>query len=108
MRSVDCANWRTFTGELKEVAKRLQKTIWEMMRWSRGFGRDTQTTPHMLALRKTAQQEPIDKDEGKAALLTEKFFPPRGDADLSDIHSEPWRNDGEETLEHRHNSNTYD
>jgi hypothetical protein len=43
----------------------------------------------MLALRKTAQQEPTDKDKGKAALLTKKFFLLRGDADLSDIHSEP-------------------
>jgi hypothetical protein len=43
----------------------------------------------MLALRKTVQQEPTDKDKGKAALLTEKFFLLREDTDLSNIHSKP-------------------
>jgi hypothetical protein len=43
----------------------------------------------MLALRKTAQQGLTDKDKGKAALLTKKFFLLRGDADVSNIHNKP-------------------
>jgi hypothetical protein len=43
----------------------------------------------MPALRRRPGDAPESKDDVKAAMLAEKFFPPSGNADLTDVVGEP-------------------
>lgn len=86
IRRANRSLWRTFISELTERAEHRQsRNIWKLSRWSRRVAGKTQADPHLPPLRRTDQEEVTDNNVLKTAILTEKFFPQTGQADVSDL-----------------------
>jgi len=81
--------WREFVGNLHQNAARPEKTLWDLMRWSKGSTAETSVTSHMPALRRTTQEMTTGDNQQKALLLAAKFFSQTDEADLSDVQGEP-------------------
>jgi hypothetical protein len=61
------------------------KGLWRLSGWSRRTAGASQADPHLPALRRRGNETPTQDNVQKVQILTEKFFPATGDADLSDI-----------------------
>jgi hypothetical protein len=77
-------NWRRFVAELKEQPPQPYQSLWRLMRWSRERA-GMPACPHIPPLRASANETPVNGDDERMRLLAERFFPPPGEADLSDI-----------------------
>jgi Reverse transcriptase (RNA-dependent DNA polymerase)/Endonuclease-reverse transcriptase len=80
LRRVSTANWRRFVSEFTASPSGL----WTLARWSRRNAGKPQADPHLPALRRTTNEPLVEDNCQKAQILSEKFFPNTGQADLSD------------------------
>ena len=70
------ANWRRLIEELTNDQKLpYNKGLWRLSRWSRRVAGKPHTDPHIPALRRHDEEASTEKDEERAKILAEKFFP---------------------------------
>jgi endonuclease/exonuclease/phosphatase family metal-dependent hydrolase len=79
------AKWRRFISDSTDDSySSNNKGLWKLARWSRRRAGEPPAMPHLPALRQSPQDQPSDENSRKAEILSEKFFPAPGEADLSD------------------------
>jgi len=77
MRKTAKANWRRLIEELTNDQKLPHnKGLWRLSRWSRRVAGKPHADPHIPALRRHEGEASTEKDEERAKILAEKFFPP--------------------------------
>ena len=86
MKRQSRADWRRFVHESVNMkAGQHNQGLWKLSKWSRQRAGKPPADTHLPGLRRQEQDRHTDKNDEKATILAEKFFPPTPEADLSDI-----------------------
>ena len=78
-------NWRQFINESTKNPVTNRKGLWKLARWSRQRAGKPKEEPHLSDLRQTDKHPYKTKNEDKAQILANRFFPTASTADLSEI-----------------------
>ncbi|KHJ30011.1 putative zinc knuckle domain protein [Erysiphe necator] len=85
IRRLKRSSWRSFVASSTDTRGDHNRGLWNLSKWAKKSTNIVQGPPHLPGLRRSETDPPTDDNRSKVAILSDKFFPKRVEADLSDM-----------------------